>query len=96
MLFAPQGHIAVNLVRDDNNAVAVAKLCKANKCLARPNNADRVVWIGKNKHLTVTICYGCKVLKINLIATLCLAQRILDNLKAVVCRHVAEGWYTGG
>ena len=67
---APEGHVAMNLVADDDDVVLVAEAGQPLQGLARPDNACRIVWVGENEHAALLVAHQLQVVEVHLVGEL--------------------------
>ena len=91
MLMPEDGHVAMNLVADDEDVVAVAEVGQPDQRLTAPADARRVVGIAEDEHAALVIGHLLEVVEVHLIRAVVLAQRVVNHLAAVALGYEAEG-----
>ena len=103
MTVVPQGHVAVYLVADDNDAMLCTEMCEAAESLSVPADAGGIMWIAYDEQAhsasRVSVELADKSLQavdIHIIAAvLPLYEWILQQLSAVALSGEAEGVVDG-
>ena len=80
----------MDLVRNHDDAPAVAEGGEPFETLAGPCDAGRIVRVRENEHPASVVAYGLEVLKVHFIPVDGLTERIEHDLPAVSLRHEAE------
>ena len=91
MLVPPKRHIAVNLVRNHQNAVSMTEMREFCQCLPVPNYTGRVMRIRQDEHLAFLVSDLLEILEIHGIRTVrILAERIHHHFPIVSLRSKTE------
>ncbi len=62
---APQGHVGMNFVGDDNDTVFVAELGQSDKGRTVPDNATWIVGIAQDQQAAFVVCDLLKIVEIH-------------------------------
>ena len=65
MPVAEECHIAVYLVRDDDDASLVTEMSQMPECVGIPAHAGRVVRIGEDEHAALLVAYFSQLVEIH-------------------------------
>ena len=84
-------HVAMYLVRHDQNVVRGGDLGQTRQRIAVPHYADRVVWIRQQQHLATLVDYVFEVVEVHLVMlAVCTFQRVVCDFAAVGQRYQTE------
>ena len=88
---SPEGHVAVDLIGDDDDSARVAEGGQAAQGLSVPEDSGRVVWIGQDQETAFLVADGFQVIEVHRITPVrVLRQRIEDDFPMVAFRHQPE------
>ena len=84
MLVAPERHIAVDLVGDDEDVAVVAEVGQSGQRVFVPHDAGRVVGVREDKHLALVVSHLGQVVEVHRVGAVgVLVERVVDYLAAV-------------
>lgn len=89
-------HVAVDLVRDDHDAAAVADRGQPAQRLLRPDDARGIVWVGEEQQPAVVVQKGFELLEVHFVAVARAPQRVADHAASHLFGDQPEGVVDGG
>ena len=88
-------HVAVDLVRDDHDAAAVADRGQPAQRLLRPDDARGIVRVGEEQQPAVVVQKGFELLEVHFVAVARAPQRVADHAASHLFGDQPEGVVDG-